>query len=272
MYQINALNPKNEGHQARKRFGQNFLHDQRVIEKIVRAVNPRRDDNIVEIGPGLAALTSPLVAEVDHLNVVELDRDLAEGLPSRVPFPERLNIIEADALKFDFSSLVVEKPLRVVGNLPYNISTPLLFHLVQFGEKVKDMHFMLQKEVVERITASPNSKEYGRLSVMLQYYCKATYLFEVPAGAFNPPPKVTSAVFRLEPYANKPLQAKNDKNLAALVAHVFTQRRKTLRNSLKGKLDDAAFVEANVDPMARPENLSLAQFVALSDACIEFFK
>ncbi|KAF7275489.1 hypothetical protein GWI33_011667 [Rhynchophorus ferrugineus] len=271
MYQINALNPKDEGHKARKRFGQNFLHDQRVIEKIVRAVNPRRDDHLVEIGPGLAALTSPLIAEVDYLNVVELDRDLAAGLPERVPYPERLNIIEADALKFDFSSLSKDKPLRIVGNLPYNISTPLLFHLVQQGANIQDMHFMLQKEVVERITAQPNTKEYGRLSVMLQYYCKANYLFEVPAGAFNPPPKVTSAVFRLEPYIEKPIQAQNEKNFAALVAHVFTQRRKTLRNSLKGKLDDAAFERANVDPMARPENLTLEQFVALSDASIESF-
>ena len=270
MYQINALNPKDEGHQARKRFGQNFLHDQRVIEKIVRSVNPRRDDNLVEIGPGLAALTSPLIGEVDKLNVVELDRDLAAGLPNRVPHPERLNIIEADALKFDFASLATEKPLRVVGNLPYNISTPLLFHLVQQAS-IQDMHFMLQKEVVERITANPGTKEYGRLSIMLQYYCKATYLFEVPAGAFNPPPKVTSAVFRLEPYQTKPLVAQNEKNLAALVAHVFTQRRKTLRNSLKGKLDDAGFAKAGVDPMARPETLSLAQFIALSDACVEMF-
>ena len=151
---INALNPKDEGHQARKRFGQNFLHDQRVIAKIVRSVNPRAGENIVEIGPGLAALTSPLIGECDALTVVELDRDLAAGLPARVPHPERLKIVEADALKFDFSQLFEEdRPLRVVGNLPYNISTPLLFHLLEFGPKVKDMHFMLQKEVVDRITA-----------------------------------------------------------------------------------------------------------------------
>ena len=146
MYQINALNPKDEGHQARKRFGQNFLHDQRVIAKIVRAVSPRTGENIVEIGPGLAALTSPLIGECDALTVVELDRDLAAGLPGRVPHPERLTIIEADALRFDFTQLFKEnRPLRVVGNLPYNISTPLLFHLLEFGDKVKDMHFMLQK-------------------------------------------------------------------------------------------------------------------------------
>lgn len=160
MYQINALNPKDEGHQARKRFGQNFLHDQRVIAKIVRSVNPRTGENIVEIGPGLAALTSPLIGECDALTVVELDRDLAAGLPGRVPHPERLTIIEADALKYDFTELFQEdRPLRVVGNLPYNISTPLLFHLLEFGDKVKDMHFMLQKEVVDRIT------EIGRAHV-----------------------------------------------------------------------------------------------------------
>ncbi len=176
MYQINALNPKDEGHKARKRFGQNFLHDQRVIAKIVRSVNPRTGDNIVEIGPGLAALTSPLIGECDALTVVELDRDLAAGLPERVPHPERLTIVEADALKYDFSQLVKDgRPLRVVGNLPYNISTPLLFHLLEFGSQVKDMHFMLQKEVVERITAEPNTKEYGRLSVMIQYYCQPTF-------------------------------------------------------------------------------------------------
>ena len=266
MYQINALNPKEEGHKARKRFGQNFLHDQRVIAKIVRSVNPRPGDNVVEIGPGLAALTSPLIGECDSLTVVELDRDLAAGLPNRVPHPERLKIVEADALKYDFGQLAQEgKPLRVVGNLPYNISTPLLFHLLEFGDKVKDMHFMLQKEVVDRITAEPNTKEYGRLSVMIQYYCQPTFLFEVPAGAFNPPPKVTSAVFRLVPYLEKPVVAKDEGALARLVAHVFTQRRKTLRNSLKGMVTEEAFEITGIDPMARPETLTLTQFVALSD-------
>jgi len=152
--------------------------------------------------------------------------------------------------------------------LPYNISTPLLFHLLEFGDKVKDMHFMLQKEVVDRITAEPNTKEYGRLSVMMQYYCKPTFLFEVPPGAFNPPPKVTSAVFRLEPYVTKPIIAKDEKALARLVAHVFTQRRKTLRNSLKGMLAEDAFERAGVDPMARPETLSLSAFVALADQMV----
>jgi 16S rRNA (adenine1518-N6/adenine1519-N6)-dimethyltransferase len=172
-------------------------------------------------------------------------------------------------LRFDFTQLFKEnRPLRVVGNLPYNISTPLLFHLLEFGDKVKDMHFMLQKEVVDRITASPNTKEYGRLSVMIQYFCKPTFLFEVPPGSFNPPPKVTSAVFRLEPYAIKPIIAKNEKALARLVGHVFTQRRKTLRNSLKGMLGEDAFEITGIDPMARPETLSLADFVALSDQMV----
>lgn len=269
MYQINALNPKDEGHQARKRFGQNFLHDQRVIEKIVRSVNPRAGENIVEIGPGLAALTAPLISECDALTVVELDRDLAQGLPKRVPYPERLTIIEADALKFDFSQLMkTDKPLRIVGNLPYNISTPLLFHLLTFDHQVKDMHFMLQKEVVDRITAQPNTKEYGRLSVMIQYYSRVTFLFEVPAGSFNPPPKVTSAVFRLEPHSTKPVVAKDEKALARLVGHVFTQRRKTLRNSLKSMLPEGAFDRAGIDPMARPETLSLREFVALADQMV----
>jgi 16S rRNA (adenine1518-N6/adenine1519-N6)-dimethyltransferase len=269
-FSITPRNPKDEGHHTRKRFGQNFLHDTRVINKIVRAVSPKSGDTVVEIGPGLAALTAPLIVESDALTVVELDRDLAAGLPGRVPQPEKLTIIEADALKFDFQSLKQEgKPLRIVGNLPYNISTPLLFHLLESGASIQDMHFMLQKEVVDRIVASPNSKDYGRLSVMMQYYCKTQFLFEVPPGSFNPPPKVTSAVFRMLPYAEKPVVAQNEKHFAALVSHVFTQRRKTLRNSLKGQLDEAGFVKAGVDPMARPENLSLAQFVALSDACQE---
>ena len=267
-YQFSAPNPKDEGHQTRKRFGQNFLHDTRVIEKIVHAVSPKAGDNLVEIGPGLGAITAPLLVASEHLTVVELDRDLAAGLPRRVSQPEKLTIVEADALKFNFLTLVKDnQPLRIVGNLPYNISTPILCQLLQYGSQVQDMHFMLQKEVVDRIVAAPNSKDYGRLSVMIQYYCKPEFLFEVPPGAFNPPPKVTSAVFRLTPYVQKPVVAKDEKNFANLVGHVFTQRRKTLRNSLKGRLDEQAIIDVGIDPMARPENLSMAQFVMLSDAC-----
>jgi len=264
------LNPNDEGHQTRKRFGQNFLHDTRVIDKIVNAVAPKAGDLLVEIGPGLGALTGPLVRRAEHLTVIELDRDLAAGLPRRLGMPTNLTLIEADALRFDFGSLLTDEHarMRIVGNLPYNISTPILFELLRYGAKVQDMHFMLQKEVVDRITAPAGSKEYGRLSVMVQYYCKPTFLFEVPAGAFNPPPKVTSAVFRLEPYVSKPVVAQSEKALAALVSHVFTQRRKTLRNSLKGQIDEAGFARVGIDPMARPETLSMAQFVALSDEVV----
>ena len=265
MYSITPLQPQDEGHHTRKRFGQNFLHDTGVIEKIIRAVNVNARDHIVEIGPGLAALTAPLNHEAQQLTVIELDRDLAHALPHRVPYPDRLTIVQADALKFDFSSIDANKPLRIVGNLPYNISTPLLFHLLQYGSMIQDMHFMLQKEVVERITALPNCKAYGRLSVILQYYCRVEYLFEVPAGAFNPPPKVTSAVFRLVPHEQKPFQAYDEQHFARLVAHVFTQRRKTLRNSLKGIVSDQMFIATGIDGMARPENLTLEQFVSLSN-------
>jgi len=253
-------------HKARKRFGQNFLHDQRVIDKIVRAVSPKPDDVLVEIGPGMGALTIPLLRVATHLTVLELDRDLAATLPARTQHPAHLTIVEGDALRFDFNELASEgRPLRVVGNLPYNISTPLLFHLISYGALVQDMHFMLQKEVVDRITASPGNKDFGRLSVMMQYYCQPTFLFEVPPGAFNPPPKVTSAVFRLVPYAQKPIQARNEKVLASLVSQVFNQRRKTLRNTLKGLVGEEGFAQLDINPMARPETLNVADFVKLAD-------
>jgi 16S rRNA (adenine1518-N6/adenine1519-N6)-dimethyltransferase len=258
--------PELKGHKARKRFGQNFLHDQRVIGRIVQAVAPRIGDNLVEIGPGMGALTGPLLQAADHLTVLELDRDLAASLPARMNHLQHLTIVEGDALRFDFAALIDPvRPLRVVGNLPYNISTPLLFHLIRYGAAVKDMTFMLQKEVVDRIVATPTSKDFGRLSVMIQYFCKPTFLFEVPPGAFNPPPKVTSAVFRLEPYAVKPIQARNEKLLAALVSQVFNQRRKTLRNTLKGQVDEAGFASLGINPMARPETLAIADFVAIAD-------
>ena len=252
-------------HKARKRFGQNFLQDTRIITDIVNAVRPQAEDVVVEIGPGLAAITEPLAKKLNQLHVIEIDRDIVKRLKN-LPFADKLVIHEGDVLKFDFRSIAGKK--KIVGNLPYNISTPLLFCLSEVVDEVVDMHFMLQKEVVDRITASPNTKEYGRLSVMIQYFCKPTFLFEVPPGSFNPPPKVTSAVFRLEPYAIKPIVAKNEKALARLVGHVFTQRRKTLRNSIKGMLAEDAFEITGIDPMARPETLSLADFVALSDQMV----
>lgn len=262
------------GHVARKRFGQNFLHDTYIIEQIVEAVSPQAGERIIEIGPGMGAITEPLLKEVDAaegatLTVLELDRDLASRLRLNVGALDNTNldIIETDALRYDFSQLTQEKNgIRVVGNLPYNISTPLLFHLMSYADKIADMHFMLQKEVVERITAEPNSRTYGRLSVMMQYHAKPTYLFEVPKGAFNPPPKVTSAVFRLEPYDEKPLQAADETLFANVVREAFNQRRKTLRAIFKKKITAEQIEAIGINPMARPETLSVADFVAFADA------
>ncbi len=264
-----------DGHVARKRFGQNFLQDGNVIDRIVEhvlAAAPSEAEHLkyVEIGPGMGALTGPLFAGTGQLTVVELDKDLATELPMRLGVYQAIDsgafsIIQADALQFDFSSVFPAARLRVVGNLPYNISTPIIFHLLKHRAHVYDMHFMLQKEVVERITAVPNTHAYGRLSVMVQYYCQCEYLLAVPPGAFIPAPKVDSAVFRLQPYTQLPVQADNEAKFAQLVAHVFTMRRKTLRSSLKGKLDANDFAAANIDPMLRPENLHVADFVALAN-------
>lgn len=270
MYQINALNPKQEGHQARKRFGQNFLHDQRVIAKIVRSVNPRAGENIVEIGPGLAALTSPLIGECDALTVLELDRDLAAGLPGRVPHPERLTIIETDALKYDFTQLFQEgRPLRVVGNLPYNISTPLLFCLSEVVDEVVDMHFMLQKEVVERMVAEPKTNDYGRLSVMLQYFFEMELLIEVPPESFEPAPKVNSAVVRMIPNAGRIGVAHDYKHFAKLVKTAFHQRRKTIRNNLKDLANDDDLTAVGINPQDRAEHIEATQYVVLSNYLLQ---
>ena len=260
-------------HQPRKRFGQNFLHDEQIIARIVDAVHLNQDDNLLEIGPGMGALTEPLLAEVDGMTVIELDRDLASSLRIRIganSHPD-FTIIEANALDFDYASLATpDNPLRVVGNLPYNISTPLLFKLLDYSDAIKDMHFMLQKEVVERITADVGSKIYGRLSVIMQYHCQTDYLLTVPKGAFNPPPKVTSAVFRLTPYKDKPIQARDEKLFAIVVREAFNHRRKTLRAIFKKSgilpsLDESDFANVNIDSNARPETLDVADFVRLSD-------
>ena len=194
------MNRQVDGHSARRRFGQNFLVAPGIIRKIVDAIAPRDDDTVVEIGPGLGALTEPLLERINHLHVVEIDRDLIARLRSRFP-TERLTIHEGDALEFDFGALKGPGPLKIVGNLPYNISSPLLFHLVAFAPVVYDMHFMLQKEVVDRMVAEPGSKDFGRLSVMLQYHYHMERMFVVPPGAFNPPPKVDSAIVRMIPRA-----------------------------------------------------------------------
>lgn len=255
-------------HVARKRFGQNFLIDRQVIADIVSAVAPRRSDCVVEIGPGLGALTDPLLAKVDHLHVVEIDRDIIARLRPRYS-PERLTIHEGDALNFDFSSLVDAKApgarLHVVGNLPYNISTPLLFHLAGFAEQVYDMHFMLQKEVVERLVAEPGTSDFGRLSVMLQYRFVMDWLFGVPPECFAPAPKVDSAVIRLIPRPPLELTANDEARFATLVAAAFAQRRKMLRNNLKGVVSEQAFEQLGIAPTARAEELSVADYVRMAN-------
>ena len=251
------------GHAPRKRFGQNFLVSPGVIRNIVMAIAPRRDERLVEIGPGLGALTEPLLAAVDHLHVVEIDRDLIARL--RQSFPaERLTIHEGDALEFDFGALGPD--LRVVGNLPYNISTPLLFHLAGFAEAVRDMHFTLQKEVVDRMVAAPATPDYGRLSVMLQYRFDMERLFVVPPGAFNPAPKVDSAIVRLLPKPKEQLDARDAALLAKLVLAAFGQRRKMLRNNLRDLVDEAGLETAGIAPTARAEELAVADFVRLANA------
>ena len=252
-------------HRPRKRFGQNFLHDPAIIGKIVQAINPQPDERLVEIGPGHGAITLPLLQAAGRLDVVELDRDLVGPLAERCREIGDLAVHNADALSFDFCSLAEDKPLRVVGNLPYNISTPLLFHLLDQHRCIRDMYFMLQKEVVERMAAGPGSGTYGRLSVMLQYRCRVTPLFTIGPGAFKPPPKVESAFVRLEPYEQPPVAVDNEAIFDELVRQAFTQRRKTLRNTLRGSLSADDIDAAGIDPAARAETLSLEEFAALSN-------
>jgi 16S rRNA (adenine1518-N6/adenine1519-N6)-dimethyltransferase len=249
-------------HIPRKRFGQNFLIDRSIIERIIDVIDPKPTDNLVEIGPGLGALTVPLLERVPRLQVVELDRDLAARLRARY-LPERLMVYEGDALRFDFSALAA--PMRILGNLPYNISTPLLFHMAAFAGCFTDMHFMLQREVVERMVAAPSTPEYGRLSVMLQYRFRMQNLLSVPSSAFRPVPKVASAVVRLVPFS-RPDVAAHDKSLfGETVTRAFSHRRKTLRNALLGLVTEADFEAVGVDPGLRAENLSVADFVAISN-------
>ena len=270
--------PKQLNHTPRKRFGQNFLHDTSIIRQIVDSIHLSRTDNLLEIGPGLGALTEVLLSEVDGMAVIELDKDLADSLRLNIganSHPD-FTIINANAMQIDYRQLALERgrgAFRVVGNLPYNISTPILFHLLQFSDVIKDMHFMLQKEVVDRITAEPNSKEYGRLSVIMQYYCQVEYLLTVPKGAFNPPPKVTSAVFRLTPFQEKPLVAQDEKLFSLIVRETFNHRRKTLRAIFKSvgllpALSEDDFCDVGINPQARPETLTVADFVRLADKVV----
>lgn len=258
------------GHTARKRFGQNFLTDESVISRIVGAISPDNDHVMVEIGPGLGALTEPVAESIDNLTVVELDRDLVERLQVHPILKDKLTIHQGDALQFDFSQLKQDgKKMKVFGNLPYNISTPLMFHLFEFAEFIETMHFMLQKEVVLRLSASPGSKAYGRLTVMAQYFCQVVPVLEVPPGCFTPPPKVDSAVVRLLPYAEKPYPCEDVNVLRHLCTTAFNMRRKTLRNNLKGMLNDDDFATLNIDATLRPEQISVQQYVAMANHYIK---
>lgn len=250
-------------HRARKRFGQHFLSDPGIIDAIVRAVHPTGDDIIVEIGPGQGAITDALASSAGHLHAVELDRDLVARLRRRYADNSNVTVHEADALQFDFASL--GDRIRVVGNLPYNISTPLLFHLLKFRNRIIDMHFMLQKEVVERMAASPGSKAYGRLGIMLGCHLHIESLFDVPREAFEPPPEVTSAVVRLDPLPPGTFDIQDEAGLSTLVSTAFMQRRKTLRNSLKKSVDAIDFEAVGIDASLRPEQVSIADYVRLSN-------
>ncbi|MDH5534440.1 MAG: 16S rRNA (adenine(1518)-N(6)/adenine(1519)-N(6))-dimethyltransferase RsmA [Betaproteobacteria bacterium] len=248
-------------HIPRKRFGQNFLTDQAVIDAIVTTVDPRPDDRMVEIGPGLGALTRPLAARLRHLHVVEIDRDLAAHL-TREFGPQGVTVHQGDVLEFDFSRF--GPGLRIVGNLPYNISTPVLFVLVRVATLLRDIHVMLQKEVVDRMAARPGSSAYGRLSVMLQYRFQIDRVLEVPASAFHPAPRVASAVARLSPLAPRD-PARDEALFARIVTGAFSQRRKTLRNTLKPFLKDADFETLQIDPRARAQELAVADFVRITN-------
>jgi 16S rRNA (adenine1518-N6/adenine1519-N6)-dimethyltransferase len=249
-------------HRPRKRFGQHFLVDDMVIDAIVAAIAPRRGDRIVEIGPGLGALTKPLVALLDQLNVIEIDRDIVVRLRAEFP-PGRLIVHEGDALKFDFGG--VGNDLRIVGNLPYNISTPLLFHLSGYAPAIRDIHVMLQKEVVERMVAAPSSSAYGRLSVMLQYRFHMERILDVGAEAFRPAPEVESTLVRMAPHRLPPHPARDEHVFGLIVAEAFAQRRKTLRNTLKGRFGAADFARLGIDPGQRAQELSVAEFVRMAD-------
>ena len=251
-------------HIPRKRFGQNFLRDESVIEAIARAVAPAAEDHLVEIGPGEGALTQALIGSGCRLDAIELDRDLRTRLLAAFSTYSGFTLHSADALAFDFGSLVLGiKSLRIVGNLPYNISTPLIFRLLDHAELIADMHFMLQLEVVERLAASPGNKDWGRLGVMTQFQCHVEYLFDVPPEAFYPPPKVQSAVVRLTPRTQLPTVGREA--LAKVVTQAFAQRRKTLRNNFKDVLEDSDFEALLIDPSARAETLSIDDFIAITN-------
>lgn len=256
-----------QGHFARKRFGQNFLTDQFIIDSIVDAMHPQEGQAVVEIGPGLGALTEPVAARMDKMTVVELDRDLAARLLVHPTLKDKLTVIQQDAMTVDFGELAKQagQPLRVFGNLPYNISTPLMFHLFTFTDAIADMSFMLQKEVVNRLVAGPGNKTFGRLSVMAQYFCQIVPVLEVPPESFTPAPKVDSAVVRLIPHKQKPYPVSNIKMLSRVTTQAFNQRRKTVRNSLGDLFTVEQLVMLGIDPGSRAENISVEAYCKMAN-------
>lgn len=253
-------------HKAKKKFGQNFLVDEQIIADIITAIHPEAEDNMVEIGPGLGALTRPLLKKLNHLHVVEIDRDIIAQLANDYPQDKpstQLTIHAGDALSFDLSLLAA--PLRIVGNLPYNISSPLLFHFAASAQRIVDMHFMLQNEVVERMVAEPSTPAYGRLSVMLQYRFGMEKLLDVPPEAFRPSPKVNSAIVRMQPLPTGEILVRNETLFSVIVRTAFGQRRKTLRNTLRSYLDADDFAKLGIDGQLRAENLSVAMFANVAN-------
>ena len=253
-------------HRHKKSLGQHFLADASVVERIIRAIDPQPGDRLVEIGPGAGALTFPLLRQHGRLTVIEFDRDLIAPLRAAAEGVGELEVIHRDVLQVDFAELAQAGPIRLVGNLPYNISSPILFHALDQATAIRDMHFMLQKEVVDRMAAAPGGKDYGRLSVMLQAYCRVEALFNVPPSAFRPPPKVDSAIVRVLPRAADEIAVRDRTRFARVVKAAFGQRRKTLRNALSGEADPAAMQAVGIDPGARAEQIEVAAFVALSNA------
>lgn len=252
----------------RKRFGQNFLIDQNVIENIVHLIHPKPKDAMVEIGPGLGALTKPILEQIDHLDVIEIDRDLAQALTlhsMQSGQAHKITVHQQDALTFDFAKLYHQQKLRIVGNLPYNISTPLLFYLLNFGPIIQDMHFMLQQEVVDRMTAQPNTKAYGRLSIMIQAQCQTQSLLTVDSKAFHPAPKVRSKIIRLTPHQTAPYPVSDFQTLANVTTEAFNQRRKIIHNALKHYLTDSDYTKLNIKPTLRPEALTVQDFINISN-------
>jgi 16S rRNA (adenine1518-N6/adenine1519-N6)-dimethyltransferase len=254
-------------HRARKRFGQHFLHDQHIIELILRAINPQPGDNLVEIGPGQGALTYPLLKSCKDLIAIELDRDLVPVLQRESERYGKLEVINADILEFELASLGEDRKFRLIGNLPYNISTPLMFHMLKSISRIEDMHFMVQKEVALRMVAGPGNNHYGRLSVMLQYRCDCQHLFDVGPESFSPPPKVDSAVVRMTPLAEPAHDIGDEKIFLAIVQAAFGQRRKTISNSLRSQVSRETISACGIDPSLRAENLTIGDFAKLSRAC-----